>query len=165
MRGLKLIGRGSFTKAYQKDADTVLLKSVDPIKECMSLGWFPSSRLFPKIERIDNELYEMKYYKQTLSLKASLCDKHYKIYQTLRALKINNSPNIHDGFEDALKAFRTIKDYKLRIIMIEALEACSNYGSDIGFEISPRNVAATKTGKLILLDCFFMKSKLLETRK
>jgi hypothetical protein len=47
--------------------------------------------------------------------------------------------------------------------MQDAVEACANYGSDVMFEISPRNVAV-HNGNLILLDCFFIKSKLREVR-
>jgi hypothetical protein len=45
--------------------------------------------------------------------------------------------------------------------MLDALDACANYGNDVCFEISPRNVAV-KNGKLVLMDCFFMADKLQE---
>jgi len=161
---MKLIGQGSFTKAYRKDNETVLLKSSDPIKECMSFGWFPDSRLFPKIIRTEIGEYEMKYYEKVTSLKTALTPKHYEIYKTLRNLKIDISYNLYDGLDNLRKAFNTIADRRLRNIMLKAADATSNYGEDANFEISPRNVAVTKTGKLILLDCFFMKSHLLKTR-
>ena len=164
---MQLIGKGSFTKAYRKDKTTVLLKSDDPIKECMSMGWFPDSRLFPKIIRTDCGEYEMKYYEKVSSLKKSLTDTHYEIYKELRKVSenIERTSNIYDGLFNVIDGFKMIKDRRLKEIMIRAVEACSNYGSDVEFEISPRNVAVTKTGKLILLDCFFMKSKALNIRK
>ena len=48
--------------------------------------------------------------------------------------------------------------------MIDALRACSNYGSDVGFEISPRNIFIDN-GNLILADCFFIISQAEEIRK
>ena len=164
---MQLIGKGSFTKAYRKDKTTVLLKSDDPIKECMSMGWFPDSRLFPKIIRTDFGEYEMKYYEKVSSLKKSLTDTHYEMYKELRKVSenIERTSNIYDGLFNVIDGFKMIKDRRLKEIMIRAVEACSNYGSDVEFEISPRNVAVTKTGKLILLDCFFMKSKALNIRK
>ena len=69
----------------------------------------------------------------------------------------------HDSMSKVYEAFAAIEDEDLKEVMIEALEACGNYGSDVAFEISPRNVAV-KDGKLILLDCFFMKSKLNQVR-
>lgn len=165
---MKLIGKGSFTKAYLKNNKTVLLKSIDPIKECMSFGWFPSSRLFPKIKRIttndDNvSLYEMKYYPKVKSLKQNLKLKEYEKYKELRSLDIRYSVNPHDSFFNTRDAFKKIKNRTLRKHMIDAIEACSNYGGDIAFEISPRNVAVNN-GNLVLLDCFFKISTLRETR-
>ena len=164
---MQLIGKGLFTKAYRKDKTTVLLKSDDPIKECMSMGWFPESRLFPKIVRTNCGEYEMKYYEKVSSLKKSLTETHYEMYEELRKVSknIKRTSNIYDGLFNVRDGFKMIKDRRLKEIMIRAVEACSNYGSDVEFEISPRNVAVTKTGKLILLDCFFMKSKALNIRK
>ena len=51
-KALPLIGRGMFSTVYRKNAKTVLIKSVDPVKECMAMGWFPSSRMFPKTTRV-----------------------------------------------------------------------------------------------------------------
>lgn len=48
---------------------------------------------------------------------------------------------------------------KQRDHLLAAIDALYNYGDDVCFEISPRNVTAHK-GKLILLDCFLMKSHL-----
>lgn len=46
-------------------------------------------------------------------------------------------------------------------IILEALDACLNYGSSVRFEISPRNVAV-QDGQLVLLDCFYLQSTLNE---
>jgi len=61
-----------------------------------------------------------------------------------------------------MEAFRSLpREFKTaKTALIDAVSALTNYGSDICFEISPRNIAVTKTGNLILLDCFFMRSKL-----
>ena len=80
---MELIGRGQFSTVYRKNSSTVLIKSTDPVKECMALGWFPSCRLFPKIKRINCELYESKYYPRVRSLKNSLEPKQWELYKAL----------------------------------------------------------------------------------
>lgn len=164
---MKKIGQGTFTTCYQASDNKVLLVSSDPVKEVMSCGWFPSSRLFPKVTKVDStathNYYEMKYYPKVTSLKNTLDTNNYNLYKELRALSVELSMNIYDGYQNTYKAFTKIKTLRLREAMLGALDACSHCGSDIGFEISPRNVAVSN-GKLILLDCFFMKGKLLEVK-
>ena len=167
MDNLKLIGTGSFTKAYLRQSDNrVVLKSCCPIKECMSLGWFPTSRLFPKLTRTEHDTYVMKYYPKVSSLKNSLDPAQYKIYKDLRKvmnLGWGQSSNDYDSFSHWYKAFEKLENRKLSKVMCEAIEACGNCGSDIGFEISPRNVAVNN-GKLVLLDVFYSITKLREVQ-
>jgi len=159
---MKQIGKGAFTTAYKKDASTVLLKSVDPIKECMAHGWFPNSQLFPNVKFGERPgEYVMRYYNTNPSL-TKLHPKHRKFYDELHDLW--TSLPLHSGYNEVYQAFTKIKDRNYRRIMVDALQACSNYGSDVCFEISPRNIAITKTGRMVLLDCFFMRSKLREVR-
>ena len=167
-KGLKLIGKGAFTKAFLNVDNSVILVSCCPIKECMSNGWFPDSELFPKLERVDSDVYStytMEYYPRLKGeLKANLDADQYAIYKTLRAFNDIYTINQFNRVEAIYKAFEGINDEVLKDVMLEALEACSNYGSDIGFEISPRNVAV-KNGKLILLDCFYHIGTLTKVRK
>lgn len=158
-----IIGKGSFSTAYRKNKNTVLLHSTDPIKEIMSNGWFPKSNLFPSVEYIDTTenytVYEMKYYPPVRSLKNSLKPSHYEFYTELRRLytpiSLGNK-NMFTWRED----FKNIKDPRKRNIMIQAIEACGNYSTNVVFEISPRNVRVSPTGCLVLLDCFFYPEKL-----
>ena len=165
-KGLKLIGKGAFTKCYQLNDTMVLLKSEDPIKECMAHGWFPESDLFPKVEfsSIDG-CYEMEYFPRVSSLKNNLDSEQYQIYKELRDIqnKIGWSINVYDSYQKIYEAFEQLDNEELKEVMLEALNACSNYGTDICFEISPRNVAV-KNGKLILLDVFYIKSVLNKVR-
>lgn len=156
---MKLIGRGAFTKCYKVN-NRVLLKSTCFIKECMSLGWFPNSSLFPKITKIGEGLYDMKYYQRIRSLKKSLIPQHYQYYQMLRKINFDCT-----DFYKTRENFDKIPNKYLKNIMHSALDACSNYGDDVCFEISPRNVAVTNNGRLILLDCFFIRSQLKEKTK
>ena len=160
---MKLIGQGSFTKAYLKENGRVFLDSTDPVKECMSLGWFPENRMFPTIERLENG-YEMDFYERPKGLKNNLSARQWSFYKALRALDVT----VHCIYESLYaweKAFANLpaKFNKEKDDLIEALNACSNYGQDVCFEISPRNVAV-KGKRLVLLDCFFMRGKLLEKR-
>lgn len=160
---------GAFTVAYvDSGLKNVYLKSVCPIKDCMAHGWFPESDLFPTIEPITctQGIYKMEYFPRVKSLKEALDPDQWAIYQTLRAVKdeIRYTLNSHQNHEMITRAFNTIKCDELRETMQEALDACANYGTEIGFEISPRNVAV-KNGKLILLDVFFNTKKLSEVDK
>ena len=165
---MEMIGKGQFTTAYRKNANTVLLKSTDPIKECMSLGWFPNSHLFPKVTRLsygEVSTYEMVYYPKVKSLKTALKPKHYEYYTALRKLYEENrmhTRSVHNLYNKWYRVFSstTTLPRHIKQHLLDALDACSNYGSDIAFEISPRNVAVSKTGGLILLDCFLDASKL-----
>lgn len=167
MKDCKLIGRGAFTKAYLRAHDNkVILESSCPIKECMSLGWFPDSELFPKITRVESEVYEMEYYPKVSSLKNNLNPDQYKIYKDLRNLynKHQWNSNPYNSLSLYYAEFEKLDNKELALLMQEAIEGCSNYGSDIAFEISPRNVAV-KNGKLILLDVFYSISKLKQVQR
>ena len=76
---------------------------------------------------------------------------------------VSYTMNMYDSYQAVYNAFNQLDDEELKETMLEALDACTNCGSDVAFEISPRNVAV-KDGKLILLDVFFMKSALNEVR-
>ena len=161
---MKLIGKGMFTKAYLLESGRVRLESVDQVKECMSLGWFPDHRLFPTIERIDfdcghdgHSVYEMDFYERPKSLKNTLSSRQYDLYNVLRGLTAYAQRSC-DIYTEWHKAFDSIpaRFKGEREALKEALDAMLNYSTAVRFEISPRNVAV-KGGKLILLDCFFIK--------
>ena len=163
MSHLKVIGRGHFTTAYRKDRNTVILKSRDNVKECMSLGWFPETHLFPNITRVASQdqdgfsMYEMKYIDRVKAPKKQLTTKHYNLYLVFLTLDITYIRGANPLIEllGELRIKRSVKDH-----LIDAVSALTNYGSDIRFEISPRNIGVSKTGKLILMDVFFFKSEL-----
>lgn len=164
MRTVKRIGSGAFTKAYLMDNGRVLLRSCDPIKEAMAYGWFPTSEYFPEVSVLDEGVYEMQYYPKVRSLKGSLAAEQYAVYKSLRALFNAHGGRCRDYF-DWYKVFEQeatdefgVPDDVVQIIL-EALDACSNYDTSVNFEISPRNVAVQE-GQLILLDCFYLQSTL-----
>lgn len=163
---MEKIGRGSFSTVYKKNNKTVLIKSLDPVKECMSLGWFPKNRHFANIKRIsvnnDYSFYEMRLFEKVRAPKQVLKPAEYKKYLQLREVsnkfyaKYEESYYVH--FERALIAL--LSDKRLIQALLEAYNACLNYSDAVRFEISPRNIAATKSGNLILLDCFFCSDML-----
>ena len=169
----KLLGKGGFTTAYLLGNGTVEIISNDPIKECMSLGWFPRGRLFPKIKQIFDhdpdsiyKIYHMEFYDRPRSLKSNLCPHDWELYKELRKLYIPCHTEDYMKCDKWHGAFDTISDKfsAEKEEIKEALDACSNYGTDIGFEISPRNVAL-RDDNLILLDVFYMHRKCREMRK
>lgn len=162
-KGLKLIGKGAFTKCYRLSDEKVLLVSNDPIKECMALGWFPDSPLFPKVEfGAERGTYEMNYYPRLRGTKKFLDHDQYEIYKTLRALHERTVYRCNGNYHKLYEAFEQNLTGDLKETMLEALDACADMGFDVSFEISPRNIAI-KDGKLILLDCFFIRSELAKT--
>ena len=168
MRTVKRIGSGAFTKAYLMENGRVLLRSCDPIKEAMAWGWFPKSEYFPEVSVLDEGVYEMQYYPGVRSLKAALAPAQWEIYKSLRNIWNEHRGSCRDYF-DWYKVFEQeatdefgVPDDVVQIIL-EALNACSNYDLSVNFEIYPRNVAV-QDGQLILLDCFFLQSTLDEVR-
>lgn len=168
MRTVKRIGSGAFTKAYLMENGRVLLRSCDPIKEAMAYGWFPKSEYFPEVSVLDAGVYEMQYYPKVRSLKAALTAEQYAVYNSLRAVFNEHGIRCKDYF-DWYKVFEQEATDEFGVpgdvvqIILEALDACSNYGQSVNFEISPRNVAV-QDGQLVLLDCFYLQSTLDEVR-
>lgn len=159
---MKLIGTGSFTKAYLRNDGKVRVKSSCPVKEVLAMGWCGNARFLPKIERVDFEEYVMPLYEKPKSLKQALKPTQYKFYQELRKIDRDN-PRGYYGILEAIKAANLTRTQKQN--MIAFLDGVANIGQgDVRFEISPRNVAV-KNGNLILLDVFFSFSKLQSTRK
>lgn len=167
MKNYRKIGQGSFSNVFRKgNSKEVLIISNDPVKECMSFGWFPKTRLFPTIARVDygeaTSTYKMKYYEKVTAPKKQLNARAYELYKELRALHPiftltrTKRPTCFYWIDE----FKKLKNKNVRQILIEAVESLMNYGDDVCFEISPRNIATTKTGNLILLDCFFLHSQL-----
>lgn len=167
---LKRIGKGMFSTVYQREGSNfVYVVSSCYAKECMSMSWFDGGELFPTIEQVDSEglglnvpegcrVYKMPYYDVSRSVLSKLDEQNKKLYRALRKLAegglvgYNNIYEAFSRYDNGLtKAQRnTLKD---------ALNRMSDYGGDVCFEISPRNVAILG-GKLVLLDCFFFTSQL-----
>lgn len=167
-QGMKCIGKGAFSTVYQKSKKTVLIKSQDNVKECMSLGWFPDSNLFPKIEKVATsdcgqfQFYEEKFYPKVRSLKNNLSSFDWEFYRALKNISDSNHMTDCDECREAI-ALLPNKFHHKRTMILEAIDALTNYGSDVCFEISPRNVAIHGK-KLVLLDCFFMRRDLVKIR-
>jgi hypothetical protein len=153
-RGLKRIGTGKFSRVYKMSDKKVLIASVDPVKEAMGLGWFPKSRMFPKLTRIGAadgcQYYTEKYYKRTKGLKNHLRSEEWEFYKKLYDIAHMYNGDPYKIIKDLKKSYR----YRAQVLQ-EALDTLENYGRRIYFEISPRNVAVYR-GRLVLLDCFFM---------
>ena len=166
---LIFLGKGAFTYAeLNTKTKKVILTSRDPVKECMAHKRFPDSRLFPKIDFYkpnDSEhdqhpykTYIMDYY-PIKATKTNLKPDQYELYKTLRqiyqylAYVPPDARFLRQTFARNQKLTRAQKKN-----LIHAVEALMNYENDVCFEISPRNARATKSGNLLLLDCFFLNS-------
>lgn len=167
---MKLIGKGTFTSAYLlPDGQTVKLVTNDPCKECAAM-FAPNSSIFPKLEcdgydERGKRVYRMKYYPKQKSLKKALTPRDYRFYQYLREVSLSlwgDDPYLV-RFREKLNEVVSTEFAEEILAICEHIDALNNYGDDIKFEISPRNVAVNN-GKLILLDCFYKKSYLLARR-
>jgi hypothetical protein len=161
------VKRGSRTKAFIFN-DKVLLRTIDQVKECMALGWFPDSELFPEVKKTDFEdidesyqVFESPVYLQGRSMKALVCKEDWEeVYLPLRQMYQTmywgfHSHDWHYSFLNAVNNCVGLREEAKKPIK-EAYEACRNFSEKVKFEISPRNIAATEDGNLILLDCFFI---------
>ena len=160
--------RGTFSKVYRLADGTVKVVSTDPVKECMVVFGFGNSGLWPSIERIDTlnngtNVFIMPLYEQPKSLKNALMPDQYALYRAIKASSENRfmGKNQYDApmhwrkvFREGLGSFPAAAE-----ALCDAVDSLQNYGYDIRFEISQRNVAV-KDGNLILLDCFFFLSAL-----
>lgn len=172
MKKGKLVGKGCFSKVYEnpEDPSSVLIVSCCPTKECMSFGWGNSGDLFPKLERLDDcgdfQCFKMKRYSKTRKIKPFISDHQWQLYRALGGLMCKFKPPSKISYCHWQEQFESLPDEfeDEKSQLLEMLDALANYGDDMCFEISPRNIAIDN-GKLILLDCFFMISKLKEVRK
>jgi len=165
---LKQIGKGAFSKVYRKSEKKVLIKSIDSVKECMSHGWFPTTSLFPTIRQVGRsdcgtyKFYEQKFYSKVKRIIGVLSSFELEFYRCLRQLYTPcRNVKTCQFIEHWHKQFATIpnKFSTKRKHLRSAVDALSDYGFDIQFEISPRNIAI-QGDKLVLLDCFFFETKL-----
>lgn len=166
----KLIGKGAFTKAYLLVSGEVELVSVDPVKECMALWGLGESYLWPQIERVDyrddgTQVYKMPHYPKVKSIKNALDPHQYELYKALRNLEGTFCANQNLLAYELRKQFETLpaEFSEEKEALLEAIDALGNYGTDLKFEISPRNVSVVD-GKLVLLDVFFFVSQLNKVR-
>ena len=84
-RGMKLIGKGSFSKVYDNGDNTVTIKTKDWTKEALAL-WVDNDR-FPAIERVEYDeisTYKMKKFDKVKAIKRDLNDYDYALYTYLR---------------------------------------------------------------------------------
>lgn len=163
---LKLLGKGQFTRCFAVDDQTVILDTCCPCKEIYALGWMPESKLFPVLESV--EMFGAKHNAfKTERLEpfklSEVSELHQKYYRELRRVFAESRPtmNIYDSYSATYKAFESIKYRALRENMIEALDAMSNIGPTVSFEISPRNVKR-KGKQMVLIDCFFDRRELIK---
>jgi len=164
---LPVIGKGAFTTAYRFNDRQVLLKSEDLVKLAMAQGMFPNSKLFPEIDFLNSIKY--KDYDYIMNYEPDLKSRvvipklnpyYQNMYRQLK--KLENSFHGKKDFEKNVDKLKGIKTYHKNALK-SAFAGIMNFeeDTDIRFEISPRNVS-TKNGRLILNDCFFLFSAMLE---
>lgn len=162
-RKLQLIGKGLFSKVYRLNDKQVYIQSTCYAKECISMNWHNSTNIFPVLEPVDIQEYICEYYAPVKSLKKELIAAHYDIYKQLRSLSVGYVKNNYDLLDKWREQFATVTNKKFRHALLDMTDNLCNWGTQINFEISPRNVAV-KNGKLILLDVFFFSDQLNEQR-
>lgn len=163
----KCFARGAFTKAYKSiDGKWVKLISSCPIKEAMAFGWCCDSAHIPKIMCINTNTYILPFYPR-VNLKSGLLPNQYALYKELRRLQAEGQAkkpkNRLDYYNHWHTVLAEVSCNSAKKALLNILEAASNYGSDIDFEISPRNVAVSN-GHLVFLDLFFSVSSLKKVR-
>lgn len=161
----KLIGRGTFTKAYQIGSELVEIVTTCPIKECYAL-FSQGNRFAPVIEKIDylesgEHVFHMPLYPKIKAPKQQLNSRAYHIYKELRKISYNNDYN---RIYNLIEGLDLTTDEKEEIQSLLG-DAANVNSQSIAFEISPRNISATKDGDLVMLDCFFDRKALTNVYK
>lgn len=173
---MKLIGRGMFSRVYQSDevgSDHVIILSNDRAKEALSFNWHDNETgIFPTLEKVDYTgdffVYTQKFYPRIRAWKKALDADQYRLYCDLKEVFNDTCMNVKNEYDRYYMLYNAFdkspirEDYKQDILSM--IDSLANFGADIGFEISPRNIAI-ENGKLILLDCFFFTTDLLKARK
>lgn len=160
---MKLIGEGFFTKCFDAGEGSVELHTFCNIKPAYAEWGVGSGRLFPSMTKIDVRydhqdiavtILKCKRYPKVASLKTALAPAQYALYLALRAIaaeaigwgssrqfagKVRTAKNVH---------------WRHREDIATAVDDVHNYASNVGIDISPRNVAVDN-GRLVLLDVFF----------
>ena len=162
----KLIGTGTFTKAYQVGENEVEVVSFCPAKECYAL--FSQGNTFaPVMERVDYldsgaGVYAMPLYPKVAAPKKQLNAESYSVYKVLRDISGKWDMN-YNKFCDLVNTSTLLNDIKEAVLELadDVSNAIDCY--DFGFEISPRNISVKEDGSLVMLDCFFSRKLLRST--
>lgn len=161
----KLIGKGTFSKAYQIDDNKIELVSTCPAKECYAM-FSQDNPLAPKIERsFDKEnTFIMPLYPKMKAPKKQLNADAYGLYMHLKSV-VYQCLNYYD-FTKAIEKSTCLSDEQKENINSLANDVCNGIDCDnMRFEISPRNISCDDQGNIILMDCFFDVKKLINSRK
>ncbi len=159
----KLIGKGTFTKAYQVADDTVEIVTKCPTKECYAM-FSQHNPLAPKIERTNtNGIFKMPLYPKVKAPKKQLKEEHYALYRILSGHRFSG---IHyHAFVKEVESHPDISEQDKENIVELAGDVCNGIDPmNMRFEISPRNISATPEGDLVMMDCFFSRDLLLNSR-
>jgi len=159
----KLIGSGAFTRCYElaSDPSRVVIITVDPLKEAYSdISIDPPGDHFPQLEWIAHGLYIAPRYERVTAPKRQLTPEDYAAYKAARRLLPGALfGGKHKWFSDAVYEISTqliIQGHDdIGCALQRGMDSVMNYGHDISMEISPRNIAVDKQGRLILLDVFY----------
>ncbi len=161
--GGAVIGRGQFTRVYGGERGRVVIVTIDPLKEAYAMDWLPDTPLFPRFESEGHDReYRSVYTAPRLDvgskipggLRGVLRPRQWRLYQALRRCTgcIGTGAQWDNArrFDSLPAEFSREREY-----MREAIDCMHNWCSRVGFEVSPRNVAATAGGSLVLFDVFF----------
>lgn len=156
----ELIGKGRFSKVYahKRNQKRVIIVTVDLVKEVYTLGGL--GRWFPELERVDYGLYTARRYERVRAPKAQLTPLDYKDYKALRKLH-TEAASCTWARKYSTFAYATFElaDQFLRKPLARAFKTALNhsfnYARDPWFEVTPRNIAVDRRGRLVLLDLFY----------
>lgn len=154
------LGKGMFCQAWQNKNDVYLIvDSVnDPSKEILCSIYKEEGKVkhLPGCQRIDTYgdkyVYLMPYYRNITAK-----DKEaWKQYRELKNFRESISSFAHKCQHDVnLEVLKFIPKSPIRNALELLLNWSTNYGDQIGWEFSPRNLGVDSRGNLILRDVMF----------
>jgi hypothetical protein len=155
---LNLIGKGSFSKVYDNKDGYVLIKTEDPLKDCLANHCSKGIKHLPDTDCLDSGLYRQPKYQKLNSVKHV---KDWKILKKIESQYRKLSDKNYNSLIDILESNKEDLTESIYEALTELITSFSDYTYYIGFEIARRNLALDSQNELILLDVLY-DIKLLE---
>ena len=148
----KMIGRGSYSKVFLKDSKTVIIYSIDPIKEKLSKATFDGDidkEIIPYLYPSKDGGYTMKKLIPITNLQKQLQSKDYKLLRELLKLQ---------KYKKWYKKINSMEKVSIQMINTVNLLIDIIGTENLHLDVANVNVMLDKdTKRIVLTDIFMIK--------